>query len=284
MYLFDLATYFKAKGEDWEEKILHINQEFDDPLPEKRIASTIISSQRKKTYSYRCKEEPMCSNCHKDFCLKRLYGYGGDQVSKLSFENLVQVKGDEPIYKWTVNGIVMTFRSEAELKNQAIFSDYCMRELHIVPNPLEKKKWYKILEEAFREITVEEIDPEDDISPGAMLISYIEEFLLNRAPATSKDQVRSMARVYREEEKQEFVFKKESLIKFLTFNKNFRYFSIVEIQDRLKRIGAKPRKFYCGNKTTIRVWTIPYSFVKEKMTAIADQVVDFSEYKEREDF
>lgn len=283
MFLFDCVTYFKVKGEDYEDKITHMNSRLSNPVSEKELQQTVIKSQKKKSYSYRCKEEPMYNNCNKDLCLKRLYGYGGDQVSKLSFENLIQVRADQPYYKWTVNGVVMTFYSESELRDQSKFADYCMRELHIIPNILRRDKWFKILELAFKEVVVEAVDPEDDISPGALFRSYLQEFLLDRAYARSKSQVR-MNRVFKNDELNEFSFKKESLIKFLFVQKNFKMFTVVEIQDRLKRIGAVTKKFYCGNKITIRVWSIPFAFVKDKMVSADDQILNFSDLKEKEEF
>lgn len=283
MFLFDCTTFFKARGDDYEEKVINLNQSMSEPLSEKELFQTVINSQRKKTYSYRCKEEPMCNNCNKEVCLTRQFGYGGDQVSKLSFENLVQVKSDKPYYKWTVNGVVMTFYSESELRDQNMFADYCMRELHLVPNMLKKERWYKILENAFKEIVVEEIDPDDDISPGALFLSYLQEFLLDRVHAKSKSQI-LMNRVYKSDDSKEFIFKKEALIKFLFVNKNFRMFTITEIQDRLKRIGAVPRKFYCDKNNTIRIWSIPFLFVQDRMIANTIEEIDFSEFKEEESF
>lgn len=283
MFLFDTVTYLKSKGEDYEEKIRHINQDLLKPLPENELQKTIINSQRKKSYSYRCKEEPMCDNCNKDLCAGREFGYGGDQVSKLSFENLIQVRADQPYYKWTVNGIVMTFYSEAELRDQMKFSDYCMRELHVVPNILKRDKWFKILEQAFKEIVIEEVNPEDDISPGAMFLSFLQEFLLNRAYAKNKNQIQ-LNRVYKDDEYKEFIFKKEALLNFLFVQKNFRYFTIVEVQDRLKRIGAIAKRYYCGDKLTLRIWSIPFTFVGDKLVTLEDQVINFEDLKEKEDF
>jgi hypothetical protein len=93
-----------------------------------------------------------------------------------------------------------------------------------------------------------------------------------------------MNRVFKNDELNEFSFKKESLIKFLFVQKNFKMFTVVEIQDRLKRIGAVTKKFYCGNKITIRVWSIPFAFVKDKMVSADDQILNFSDLKEKEEF
>ena len=74
-YLFSLAGYYKAKhGDDFEFKLASANNELIESLGLEELNKTVISAHKRKDYSYKCNEEPICSICSKQECKKRKYG------------------------------------------------------------------------------------------------------------------------------------------------------------------------------------------------------------------
>ena len=66
-YLFSICRYLKAKhGDDFEYLVYKYNNSLAEPLDAKEIVSTIISSHKKKDYSYKCDEAPLCDFCDKN--------------------------------------------------------------------------------------------------------------------------------------------------------------------------------------------------------------------------
>lgn len=286
MYLFNLAVYLKgAKPNTWEEEIFQANLRLDEPLPERRVEGQVISAHGKNTYSYKCNEEPICSRCNKVICESRAFGKGGSEISNFSFEQLSQILSDPPHYKWTVNGADMLFYTEQELRNQERFADYCMRYLHIVPNRLKPVRWNAILAKAFSDLEQIKMDIKDDMSPGAILGDYFYEFVCERSLAKNKMQLKNMGRVYFDEDKATYYFKKADLTHFIVHVKNFRYFGLTEIQDKITKFGAGPDRLYINkNAGSARVWSI----TKENMNKLSEgsgtyeTEIDYSQYREEQ--
>lgn len=177
-YLFSLGCYYKAKyGEDYETYLLEANDRLTKPLTEKELQATVLSSLQKHTYSYRCRESPLCNVCNKNECAKRTYKVG-DEISPLNYEQLVQYNCDPPFYDWTINGKVLRFNSEAEIIYQDRFIELCMRNLGILPNKLKRDAWTAIVNEALKNKQIKEVEY-DSSTPLAIMQEALRQFLLN---------------------------------------------------------------------------------------------------------
>lgn len=286
IYLFNFATYLKSKfgkDEEFVSQVLDVNASLPEPLPTSEVMKSIIQSHKRKDYTYKCKEEPLCSHCNKNECKLREYGIGSSMVSILDYEELVQYVGDESAYyEWKVNGKILAFKDEADIINQEKFRQQCMCKLHILPNKLRQETWTGIINTALQNIKVEKIDEENDISPYAMLTVYLKEFLVGRKLATNRNQV-LIGKVYLHEEEKVYYFKKEALTNFLE-SKKFTALSKADISRKIRNIGkghAIQSTLYLGDRKTTRVMGIPADFITEEDKARIedDQLkVDFSKY------
>lgn len=287
LYLFSLARYYKTKvGDDFEFAIVEANNLLTKPIPIEELQKTIIATHKKKEYSYKCKDEPICSICDKEECKKRKYGIGGDFVSELSFGDFIQYASDPPYYEWIINEKPLKFWSEADIIGQNAFRNLCFRHLHILPGHLADPAWTRIINNALQNMTVKEVEQETDISSGALFLDYIAEFLTSRAMAVNKEQILA-DRVFKDEEKRAYVFKPKQLLVFLIQQKQFRYYGLTEIQDRLKAMGAVPSRYYVdADNKTVRVWLFPFEAISKYVDADAGEIkVDFTpEEKSDEQF
>jgi hypothetical protein len=286
-YLFSLAGYFKAKhGDDFEFKVSEANSMLQEPLPINELSKTVISAHKKKDYSYKCNEDPICALCDKAICKTRTFGIGGDEVSQLSYEDLIQYKTDPPYYEWMVNGKSLKFYSELDIIMQQKFRTLCFRELHILPHRIKDVNWTKIINRALENVIVKTISVEDDISPGTLFKEYLTEFLEKRILAKTKEQI-MIDRVYKDNESMCYVFRPKNLIKFLTIQKQFRYYGVIQMQAKLKELGGMPKRYYVNNRLgALRVWILPFDGLKKFIVEknLDEFSIDFKEDYSNEPF
>lgn len=288
-YLFSLARYYKTKhGDDFDRHLELANDALKRPIESKQeLHNTIIASHRKKDYSYRCNEEPIVSLCAKALCQKRAYGIGGTEISQLSFEDFIKYETDPPYYEWIINGKSLQFFSEAEIINQHQFRNLCFRELHILPTKIKDLNWVQIVNRALENIIVKEVAQEDSMSAGSLFYEYLLEFLEHRAMAQNRDQILTMDRVFKDEEKESYIFKANNFIKFLQDVKQFRRFQPTEVRARIRRLGGEQVRYYVNkNDKNRRVWKLPYRALNGMRNAGAEasMEIDFTEEYENEEF
>lgn len=254
IFLFNAAVYLKSRFKDeFPEKLAIVNDELDRPLDQAELENTIISSHSKGSYTYQCEDPFLHDHCYKELCKQRDYGKGSGTISNFSFEKLTQVKSMPPYYKWLVNGIEMVFFSEAELRSQDKFMDYCIRHLNRLPNKLKNDVWTEVLNSALSEMEVEDVLLEEDLSASSLWFVYLIEYLTERKIAQRPSQI-TMGQVYYSEGL--YYFRPEDFYMFLTELKKFRCFTITEIHYNLRRVGFKPSKIYDPTlKKALRAWS-----------------------------
>lgn len=269
-FLFNVVVYFKQKEfEDYKEKVLGINNTFPEPLDEKEIVKTILASQDRKNYKYKC--DGVENLCNREECNKRFFG----MTTSLIMENLVQFKGAEPYYNLDVNGKTMVFYSEKDLRDQNKFADMCMRELYFLPPLFKKEKWYAKLNELFRNIKVVEITKEEDISFKALFYTYLQEYLLNHEYAKTKIQINN-GRIFKDIAEQEFVFRKQDFLKFLK-TKDFKM-SLPEINRELRQIGQN--RSISTRNSSFSAYSVSFSNIGFDFDI--EEVIDFSKISDND--
>ncbi|NIU83363.1 MAG: hypothetical protein GWN64_07750 [Candidatus Thorarchaeota archaeon] len=267
-YLFSLCRYLKAKhGDEFDILIQKYNLELGKPIPANELDKTIVSSHKKKDYSYRCTEEPLCSHCNKNLCRERKYGIGGEEVSELNFEQFIQYTSDPPYYEWVINGSSMKFYAESDIINQLKFRELCFRRLHVLPPRMKDAQWTKIINRALKNIEIVKIEEHDDMSTGSMFKELLYEFFERRAQAETKREI-LFDKVYKDQAENEYIFRSKALSDFLINVKNFRFYTMTEIQDRLKLMGGRAVKAYISKSNpTCRVWKLPLKALAKFMHA-----------------
>lgn len=277
-YLFSLARYFKAKvGDGFEFDLTEANNLLLRPVEISELEKSVIRSHKKKDYSYKCGSPPIQSICDKEECRQRAFGIGSDAISDLSYEEFTQYKSDPPWYEWVINGQVLQFFNEGDIINQYKFRELCFRKLHVMPKRMSDVGWSKIVNTALKNLTVKDVDPEDDISTGRMFMEYLSEFMTGRVMADNKEQI-LINRVYHDTERKTYVFKATALIEFLFQIKSFKSFKDVEIQSRIKELGAAPIRYYINQRSrSARVWEIPVATFEmyKDQTSMKDVILDF---------
>ena len=264
VYLFTMGVYSKkVDPEFFEQRLFEVNNQMSDPVTDDELEKTVLVSLRRKDYTYKCNEHPCSTFCNKSLCQQREFGIGkdGGYFSELEYGKMYQIKTMQPYYEWEVkrlgeeNFATLRFRSESEIIQQDIFMQLCFRELSVLPNRLKPAEWAKIINQALADIHEVNVSSEDDTSPGAMMKSLFFEFLLDRAFATTRDQMLA-GRVFFDKGLKLYLFRAKDLLDFLFTNKNFRYYSPADIHGFLKDIGAKSLRLRTETKQMVRVYSI----------------------------
>jgi hypothetical protein len=287
-YLFSLARYYKAtKGDDFEFAIMEANNELDNPVKAEELLNTVIKTHKKKNYSYKCKEEPICSICDKNECKSRKYGIGGAEVSDISYEDFIQHGEEDPTYEWVVNGKGLKFSNEADIINQAKFRELCFRELHILPYKITEFGWTEIINTALANVIVktEEENAGLAMTPAQLFKEHLVEFLTKRAQAATQEQI-LVDRVWKDLDLQCYVFRAKNLCVFLVQQKQFRAYGIQQISDKLRLLGGVPKMYYIkAKKISTRVWLMPFEGLSKYVDAdYQDVAIDFLDDVKKEDY
>lgn len=281
-YLFNLGIYYKAVYEDnWENELLEANTLLLDPVDIPELERTCLNSLRKKDYHYKCGQAPISLLCNKAACRDRKNGTEGDSISSLSFEDFIQYETDPPYYEWVINGQTLKFFHESDIINQAAFRELVFRKLHYLPPKISDAKWTRIVNNAQAHIEIKAIEKESDVSTGGVWLKHINEFFTTRVLASNKGQMKA-GRTYRDEDLKSYVFSGTALLEYVR-SKNFRAYSDVEIQSRLKELGAKQVQYDITAGQSIKCWSIPCDKIDTMSIDTEDVEIDFYDKLQAED-
>jgi len=289
-YLFSFGVYFKKKDENFfEQNLKEINLELLNPLPEKELVSTIISSLKKRDYLYKCKENPLCDFCNKQVCKERELGVGkdGGYFSSIEIGKLYQFKTSQPYYEWEMRlqgqeqFIRLRFKSEDEIIKQDTFLRLCMRDLYELPSKLKQSEWFLKVNQALKEIEIIQVSEEEDTSEYTILKNLIIEFLTTRAMAETKDQIFAK-RVYFDLITKEYIFRVKDLSEYIFIQKGFKYFNPRELHGLLKEWKCVFKQLLTESRKNIRVAYFKQSDLKISEEGREIFIPNFNKYQDSE--
>lgn len=281
-YLFSLAVYYKTINEDlFDRELLDANQKLLAPLEEEEVVNTIIKSHERKTYTYKCGSPPLCLLCNKNLCSKREHGCKGLSISSLSYEEFTQYKTDPPYYTWCVNGQELKFFKEADIINQSAFRELCVRHLHVLPQKLKDAHWTKIVNTALENIVVKDAEASEDISTGGVFRRHINSFFTERVHAETKAMIKAGG-IYEDKELKRYVFRGTDLLEYLRQVKNFKAFTDVEVQTKLKDLGCIIGPYTISDGVIIKAYMMPIGLVDATYSDLEGLELDFKKYVEKE--
>ncbi len=292
-YLFSLAVFYKNKygEEDFGEHIKKANSSLDEPLDEKELEKTIITSVKSNTYSYKCQDSPINSICNKKLCAERIFGIGDMSISNLSFKQLTkhvtllddETQEDEVYWEWVINDKKMYIPDASFFNDQTKLINLCIKYLDMMPYRVKKDTWNEIVNTALKNKIIEN-NTGDGVSSTVLLLEYLSEYI-HRDLKDDKEHL-LFDHSYIDEEKGAYVFKMTRFLEFLRDAKNFKKLSDKEVFYKLKsRNGRSERMYINKENSAIRVWKVPISLL-EKYAPTTYPERDFSpeDVLEDEDF
>lgn len=179
--LYNFVVYLKqAFPETWKDKAFDLNARvFDKPLSHSEAKTTIASASR-RTYRYKCKEEPCRSLCKSHLCVTRKYGITPDEKGELEMGSYPDFG---PLRKYMTDPVrwgLYVDDKEIVLSTMEIMDYKKIREsvadslTKLIP-PMKNDRWqgqlHKLMSEA------EMVEAPDEASTGGIIRYKLQEFV-----------------------------------------------------------------------------------------------------------
>tara|TARA_R110000787_G_scaffold4561_12_gene17290 strand:+ start:2733 stop:4247 length:1515 start_codon:yes stop_codon:yes gene_type:complete len=253
--LSNLCVYAKKRWPDeWETKVVEVNNKFDPPLP-KREVDNLVKSYKKTDYRYKCSREPLCRHCDASACKKAKYGIEGSEDEKMpDSRSLTMIATDPPIWYLSINiGVDDSARislTTEELQTPRLYQRRCMEELQVMPPIPKGPEWQERITSLMKNCTVVEIPK--GMSPTDQFIEVLKQFLESRSEEpVIEDILRGMPFLGDEG----WSFRMSDVTQFLQ-NQRFTLLKYREYAEILRGLGATSKRRHIGTQF-ISVFTMP---------------------------
>jgi hypothetical protein len=273
--LFSIGVYLrKSHPDNYGGLLEEYNQKFmQPPLPSEEIVN-IKKSVGRKTYNYRCSEEPLVSHCNAGACRLRRYGIGGSSTPMPQFGQLKKLETDPPSYTWELNGKVIPL-SPDELLSYLSFSRAVFMRLNTLLPPLKPAQWKETLAAALE--TMEIIPMPADASPDGQLWEHVKSFCQSNNRALALEEVLSGNPFLSEDGM--YYLRIQDLVRYLGI-RHFKAPAVQEIAASLRRHGGKHWEKKLSGQT-VNLWILPESCIGRKTEepyAVPESVTDQKQF------
>jgi hypothetical protein len=187
--LFDLGIYFrKADPDHWETALEEANAKYlTPPLPTDEV-STILKSLRKKSYNYRCNDQPIAAHCNARLCRSRKFGVGAGKGT-LEIGAIKKLTTDPPVFFVTVDGVSVRVDLEA-LQDPRKFQRECISQINRAPQVPKFDEWTAMLDDRLSN-SLEVLEAPSNASNTGFVWELVEKFCTGRAQAHEKAELLS---------------------------------------------------------------------------------------------
>lgn len=249
--LFAYGVLAKKKFPDtWEAKLEEWNHRFFSPALGSQEVRIIISSLKKKEYSYKCKDQPICNHCDAMTCKSRRFGVG--EAAAPPIASITILDTEDPIFIVTlIDGLTI------ECTSEDLSSPRSMKVLHLRQNKkgfgsFKQDAWdarvNRLLEEAQR------IEAPPEVGASGAFRDIFENWLMDRSRARDRSELR-LGRPWLDEENNLFWFTFSALRRQLSQEK-FTEWKDNKVMSKLKDMGAESTRIFL-DQSPLRVWKIP---------------------------
>jgi len=268
--LFSMGVFARMKfASGWEDKVFEYNNRFMGPGSYSEVAG-IIRSLNKKTYVYKCKDQPLLSKCDKDECSRCTYGVmpGKDEERSRRPCILDEVEKpvkcyaptteskDDPYWVFRINGADIDVTVDM-VKSQAIFAREYLRQYHRLILPIKDSKWVGAMNNILAEAEIHQLAP--DAGPEGQMWVHLEDFCTNKSQAKVKDEM-LLGKPWHDSDRT--YFRSGDLMKYLD-QQRFRAMKDKEIFRAIKSRGAKHHNFALKGKH-VMCWSVPQFTVQSE--------------------
>jgi len=248
--LFNLGVYARMRFmDDWETKIDEYNRKYMNPGSAQEVVN-IIKSLKKKTYFYKCNEQPLCNYCNKTVCRQREFGVGqSDEEWNITIDTDCQkILTDPPYWVISIEGVRLELTSQ-DLMSQQKFRLKCIEKINKVPSKVKSTDWDKMVQTILD--TAEEVEAPQDAGSQGQLIFLLEQFCTQRAQARVMEELLS-GKPWTDEERT--YFRSGDFIKYLD-QQHFRELNRTQIYAALRNAGVTHHQLNKGKKC-IQCWSV----------------------------
>jgi len=260
--LFNFAVYWKrADPVRWEDHIVRANSEIlAHPLPLREIEA-LIRSHRKRSYTYTCEQEPICSRCNKEECLTRKWGIKAIKTDELDYDDLVlgqliKLLTDPPRYLLEVNGRSIEMTADI-LFVYRMFKMRVIEHANIIIRDMKQAQWEQIMREKLS--ARKEVEAPEDASLPGQIVNHLHTFLSYRTLSEGRE---DLLKGHPVTEEDNILFRGTDFLEYLKDQKVGAIAS-TKIWSVLRERSCHHRRISVCSKTTV-VWSMPLKLLNEQ--------------------
>lgn len=283
--LYNLTVYLKkAFPDNYRERAEDFNARlFEKPLPVREAKKTIASAS-KRSYRYKCGEEPCKSNCDVNACFSREYGISQSEIEEIknwenmpTFNGLKKYQTDPVRWELVVDGVNVLTNTNDLMSFRTIRQRVADRLTRLIP-PIKDKDWHKILADLMD--NAELIDVPDEASVAGVIRAKLREFLekadksiVGEEEDTAKEKLQAIMRgnpIIKEHNSQVCaMFRGNDFVRHLKQNR-CEELKGSNLWMALKDAGVKYGRLRVSSSRVINVWYLPIELDDNEM-----KVMDF---------
>ena len=150
----------------------------------------------------------------------------------------------------------------ADITNYRKFTDQCAKQLNRFFAPMKQDAWAMVLQA--KESELQEEAPPADTTPLGYFADLLEDFLTDRARATTRDQILG-GRPWEDEETDRHLFRMKGLHDYVTGN-GMRNATRAQCKNWIRQLGGnnEPHPVTIKGKS-VRLWWVPRSVVSRTL-------------------
>ena len=249
--LFAYGVLAKKKHpDDWESILEQWNREILSPPLGAEEFLIVLKSLRKKDYSYRCKDQPICAHCDQSTCRTRKFGIGAGATPDISSISILDT--NPPLFF-----VCLTSGGTVECKADDIMSSRnfqrsALEQLRIMLPLFKQENWQNRITECLEQAVLIEA-PREASTTGAFQ-ELLEQFCTDRHAAQDRDEI-LLGKPWRDEDRERYWFRLIDLMSHLERAK-FRELSRTQIVSRIREMGGDSDFFNLRGRGA-NVWWLP---------------------------
>lgn len=248
----------RMQPEGWEALMDRWNQQFmvPPPLTSEEMA-TIFRSLRKKSYFYRCNEQPLVSHCDKRACRQRKFGIGGSSAPDVSTISVLDTEPPLFFVSLTNGGTVQC--TTDDLVSSRSFQKAALEQLKVMLPIYKAEEWQSRVQECLESAVM--IEAPREVSVSGTMEALMHDFLADRFAARDRDEL-ILGKPWLDEDSGQYVFRLSDLMGYLDTHK-FREMTRTEVITRIRERGGM-HGFYNIRGRGVNVWKVPRETVSRQ--------------------
>lgn len=251
--LFAFGVLAKKKHPDnWEPVLEDWNRRFLSPPLSTDEVSIVLKSLRKKDYTYKCKDSPLCSHCDASACKARKFGVGGDISPEIGSISILET--EPPLFFVSLKNGGTVECSPEEILSSRAFQKAALTQLHTMLPLYKQGAWQSKIQECLDQAIL--IEAPRDVSVEGAFVGYLEQFCTDRYSAQEKDEI-LLGKPWLNDSDSMHYFRLVDLMNHLDRVK-FKELKRNQITTIIRKMGGNHTFFNIKGKG-VNVWYIPSS-------------------------
>lgn len=249
--LFAFGVLAKKKFPDgWETELEDWNRRFLDPPLSTDEVSLILRSLRKKDYTYKCKDSPICNHCDLNTCRERKFGVGGEMSPEIASISILDT--EPPLFFVSLSSGGTVECNPDDLLSSRAFQKAALTQLRVLLPLYKQNAWQNKVQECLDQAIL--IEAPHEVGTEGAFLDLLEQFCTDRHAAQEKDEI-LLGKPWLNESNGTYSFRLSDIMSYLDRVK-FKELKRNQVTAVIKKIGGS-HSFLNLRGKGVNVWSVP---------------------------